>query len=179
TVPTPAPTTVPPPPAVPAAVLGMGDSVMLGARGALQSTIAGMAVDAVVSRQFAHAISTLQVYKDQGLLPDTIVVHLGTNGRFGDPEFDTMMATIGPERQAYFLTARMPRSWEGDVNSHLTSGVARHGNAHLLDWRAYSGCHDDWFARDGFHVTGAGAQSYANFVLAHISDQAGSLQYTC
>jgi hypothetical protein len=152
---------------------------MLGARGALQSTIAGMAVDAVVSRQFAHAISTLQVYKDQGLLPDTIVVHLGTNGRFGDPEFDTMMATIGPDRQAYFLTARMPRSWEGDVNSHLTSGVARHGNAHLLDWRAYSGCHDDWFARDGFHVTGAGAQSYANFVLAHISDQAGSLQYTC
>ena len=76
-----------------------------------------MVVDAVVSRQFANAIAALQSYKDQGLLPPIIVVHLGTNGRFGDPEFDTMMATIGPERQAYFLTARVPRSWEADVNS--------------------------------------------------------------
>ena len=51
-----------------------------------------MVVDAVVSRQFANAIAALQSYKDQGLLPSTIVVHLGTNGRFGDGEFDTMMA---------------------------------------------------------------------------------------
>jgi peptidoglycan/LPS O-acetylase OafA/YrhL len=179
TVPTPPPTTAPPPPAIPSAVLGMGDSVMLGARGALQSAIPGMVVDAVVSRQFAHAIAALQSYKDQGLLPSTVVVHLGTNGRFGDPEFDTMMATIGPERQVYFLTARMPRSWEADVNAHLQSGVSRHANAHLLDWRAYSGCHADWFARDGFHVTGEGARQYAEFVRAHISNQAGSLQYAC
>ena len=124
----------------------MGDSVMLGARGSLQAAIPGMVVDAVVSRQFANAIPVLQSYKDQGLLPPVVVVHLGTNGRFGDPEFDTMMATIGPERQVYFLTARMPRSWEADVNAHLTAGVSRHANAHLIDWRAFSGCHSDWFA---------------------------------
>jgi len=155
----------------------MGDSVMLGARGSLQAAIPGMVVDAVVSRQFANAIAVLQSYKDQGLLPPVVVVHLGTNGRFGDPEFDTMMATIGPERQVYFLTARMPRSWEADVNAHLTAGVSRHTNAHLIDWRAFSGCHSDWFARDGFHVTSEGARNYAEFVRAQISNQAATLQY--
>jgi peptidoglycan/LPS O-acetylase OafA/YrhL len=180
TAPTVAPTTAPPPPPpTPSAVLGMGDSVMLGARGALQAVVPGMVVDAVVSRQFAHAIAALQSYKDQGLLPAVVVVHLGTNGRFGDGEFDHMMSVIGPERQAYFLTARMPRSWEADVNAHLTSGVSRHTNAHLLDWRAYAGCHADWFARDGFHVTGEGARQYSEFVRAQISGQGGALQFTC
>ena len=85
-------------------MFAIGDSVMLGAKGALQQKIPGIIVDAVVSRQFAHAISVLQFYKDNGLLPPIVVVHLGTNGRFGDGEFDTMMATIGDDRQAYFLT---------------------------------------------------------------------------
>jgi hypothetical protein len=177
----PAPTTAPPPPPPPAPppALGMGDSVMLGARGALQAAIPGMVVDAVVSRQFAHAIAVLESYKAQGLLPTIVVVHLGTNGRFGDGEFDHMMSVIGPERQAYFLTARVPRSWEADVNGHLTSGVSRHANAHLVDWNRFSACHHDWFARDGYHVTAGGAEQYANFVRAHIQNQAGSLQYTC
>ena len=48
--------------------------------------------------------------------------------------------------------SRMPRSWEADVNAHLTAGVSRHPNAHLIDWGTFSGCHSDWFAKDGFHV---------------------------
>jgi hypothetical protein len=125
-----------------------------------------------VSRQFTSAIATLQYYRDRGLLPKTVVVHLGTNGRFGDPEFDTMMNTIGANRQVFFLTARVPRSWEGDVNAHLANGVARHPNAHLIDWRAYSTCHNDWFARDQYHVDGTGAAVYADLVRAAISGQA-------
>ena len=162
---------------MPQGVIGVGDSVMLGARGALQSTIPGMVVDAVVSRQFANTIPVLQSYKDQGLLPNTVVVHLGTNGRFGDGEFDTMMATIGPDRQAYFVTSRVPRSWQADVNSHLASGVSRHTNAHLIDWGSFSNCHNDWFAQDGYHVNSAGAPQYSGLVNAHITGQASNLTY--
>jgi peptidoglycan/LPS O-acetylase OafA/YrhL len=168
------PTTRPPAtvPAPPPGALGVGDSVMLGARSALQRAIPGMAVDAVVSRQFTNAIATLQYYRDRGLLPKTVVVHLGTNGRFGDPEFDTMMSVIGPNRTVFFLTARVPRSWEGDVNAHLAAGVARHHNAHLIDWRAYSTCHNDWFAKDQYHVDATGAQVYADLVRAAVYGQA-------
>jgi mannan endo-1,4-beta-mannosidase len=175
---TPAPTTpAPTTPAIPQGVLGIGDSVMLGARGALQQAIPGMSVDAVVSRQFANAIPALASYRDQGLLPSTVVVHLGTNGRFGDPEFDTMMQTIGDGRQVYFLTSRVPRSWQADVNAHLAAGVARHTNAHLIDWGTFSNCHGDWFAKDGFHVNAVGAANYAHLVAAQISGQAAGLQY--
>jgi peptidoglycan/LPS O-acetylase OafA/YrhL len=173
----PPPTQAPAPPSVPQGVIGIGDSVMLGARTALQQAIPGMAVDAVVSRQFANAIPTLQYYKDNNLLPSTVVVHLGTNGRFGDPEFDTMMSVIGPERQVYFLTSRVPRPWAVDVNQHLTAGVARHPNAHLVDWGAFSNCHVDWFARDGFHVNAVGAGNYAHLVAAQIAGQGADLKY--
>jgi hypothetical protein len=87
-----------------------------------------------------------------------------------------MMSVIGPQRQVYFLTARMPRSWETEVNTKLAEGVSRHPNAHLLDWRQFAGCHHDWFGSDGFHVTDAGADNYARFVLLNITGQAESIQ---
>ena len=98
-----------------------------------------MSVDAVVSRQFANAIPALAYYRDQGLLPSTVVVHLGTNGRFGDPEFDTMMQTIGDGRQVYFLTSheaplvasrceRAPRSRCGTARQR-----APHRLGHVLE----------------------------------------------
>ena len=55
--------------------------------------------------------------------------------------------------------------------------MQRHPNAHLIDWRQYSGCHSDWFARDGFHVNNVGAAGYAEFVNAHITNQSATLQY--
>jgi peptidoglycan/LPS O-acetylase OafA/YrhL len=169
--------TTPPPPVTLPQVLGIGDSVMLGGRNALQQAIPGMIVDAAVSRQFAHAIAVLQTYKDYGLLPPVVVVHLGTNGRFGDGEFDHMMEVIGPDRQAFFLTARVGRPWEAEVNERLASGVSRHPNAHLVEWRVYSGCHDDWFTTDSFHLTTIGRREYASFVRAHVTGETGNLHY--
>ena len=155
----------------------MGDSVMLGAKAELESTLPGMAVDAVVSRQFAHAIPVLQYYRDNNIMPPAIVVHLGTNGRYGIPEFDHMMAVIGPDTPVFFLNSRMPRSWEPTVNNTLAEGVARHPNAHLINWHDYANCHDDWWANDGFHVTDAGAQAYANLVRAYVMNEANTLQF--
>ncbi|GIU89166.1 MAG: hypothetical protein KatS3mg010_0265 [Acidimicrobiia bacterium] len=172
---TPAPTTTAPPGVV--VPIGIGDSVMAGASGALQRAMPGMIVDAIKSRQFAEAISVLERYRDLGALPAVVVIHLGTNGRFGDGEFDHLMSVVGPDRQVYFLTARMPRSWEAEVNATLARGVQRHANAQLLDWRQYAGCHADWFGTDGFHLTSAGRTAYAEFVRVHVRDGGAGLQY--
>jgi hypothetical protein len=150
-------------------VFAIGDSVMLGARGSLQAAVPGIAVDAKVSRQWGQAIDVLTFYRNQGLLANTVVVHLGTNGSFSPAAFDEMMRVLG-NRQVYFLTARVPRLWEADVNQKLHDGVGRwKNNAHVLEWRDFAGSHDDWFAGDGFHVTRAGAQAYGMFVRAGIS----------
>ena len=39
---------------------------------------------AKVSRQFRDATFVLQQYKTEGLLPPTIIVHMGTSGAFSD-----------------------------------------------------------------------------------------------
>jgi peptidoglycan/LPS O-acetylase OafA/YrhL len=153
-------------------VLGIGDSVMEGATSSLVAQIPGMAVDAIRSRQFSQAITVVGLYKSAGLLPRDIVLHLGTNGRITDSLFDQMMQTIGPGHRVYFLTARVPRLWESEVNNTLHAGATRWPNVHVLEWRTFSGCHDDWFVADGFHLRTQGQHAYAAFVLAGLKGKA-------
>jgi peptidoglycan/LPS O-acetylase OafA/YrhL len=147
-------------------VLAIGDSVMLGAKRALEADIPGIAVDAAVSRQFSQALSVMSYYKSKGLIPPVVVIHLGTNGTISNQNFDEMMQLIGPGHQVYFLTARVPRLWETEVNNSIHAGVQRWKNAHVLEWRDYSGCHDNWFVNDGFHLQPPGQRGYAAFVLS-------------
>jgi peptidoglycan/LPS O-acetylase OafA/YrhL len=148
-------------------VLALGDSVMLGAQQSLERDIPGMYVDAKVSRQFWDATVVLEEYKKAGLLPPTIVIHMGTNGAFNDAQFDQLMATIG-NRKVFFLNAREPRTWEKEVNDRLAADVPKYKNAVLLDWHAWGGSHLDWFTSDGIHLTGAGAMGYAEFIQRHL-----------
>jgi peptidoglycan/LPS O-acetylase OafA/YrhL len=152
-------------------ILAVGDSVMLGAVDSLQRNIPGVFVDAVVSRQFWDATIVLQAYKTEGLLPPRIVIHMGTNGAFTDSQFDQLMEVVGSKRQVFFVNAREPRPWELEVNQRLAADVKKYANAHLLDWHDWGGSHDDWFVKDGIHLTGAGAQGYADFIHRHL--QAG------
>jgi len=148
-------------------VLALGDSVMLGAQQSLERDIPGMYVDAKVSRQFWDATVVLEEYKKAGLLPPTIVIHMGTNGAFNDAQFDQLMATIGT-RKVFFVNAREPRTWEKEVNDRLAADVPKYKNAVLLDWHAWGGSHLDWFTSDGIHLTGAGAMGYAEFIQRHL-----------
>ena len=151
-------------------MLALGDSVMLGAQQSLERVIPNMYVDAKVSRQFWDATVVIQEYKKFGLLPPTIVIHMGTNGAFSDAQFDQVMSAAGG-RQVFFINAREPRTWETEVNARLAVDTKKYKNAHLLDWHKYSGPHGDWFVADGIHLTGVGAHAYARFIQAHL--QAG------
>jgi len=150
----------------------IGDSIMLGAKSSILAAIPGAAVDAVTSRQYGEAINVVQAYKSAGVLPFTVVVHLGPNGRITDGLFDQLMETIGPGHRVYFLTARVPRSWESEDNATLHRGQTRWGIAHVLEWRDYAGCHDDWFVNDGFHLQTVGQHAYANFIKAGLLGKA-------
>ena len=159
------------PPARASGVLLIGDSVMLGAKSALEGAIPGARVDAAVSRQFFHAIAILDAAKRKGALPGTIVIGLGTNGPSEGDVFDkitaelkTIMETAGPESEVYFVTVKVPRPWEGNVNSGLYSEVALFPNAHVLAWHDFSRSHSNWFFADGIHLTPAGQTAYAAFI---------------
>jgi len=150
------------------AILAIGDSVMLGAEDSLHRAIPGIFVDAKVSRQFWDATFVVQAYKNEGLLPGTIVIHMGTNGAFRDDQFEQLMSVIGPSRHVWFVNAHEPRPWEKDVNDRLYVDSQRYPNARVIDWHLFSSKHPEWFVADGIHLTGAGAQAYADFIREHI-----------
>jgi hypothetical protein len=147
-----------------AGVVAIGDSVMLGARGALQSTIPEILVDAEVSRSFGVVPGIVAAYRDRGALGPAVVIHLGTNGPVSGTDIDRVMQ-VADGRHVVFVNIRVPRSWEGQSNAAIAEGVARWPNAVIADWRSVS-AQDGMLARDGYHVTPAGATAYASVVAA-------------
>jgi peptidoglycan/LPS O-acetylase OafA/YrhL len=146
-------------------VIMIGDSVMLGAAGELKTRLGPSTyVDAQVSRAFVRGISVAQTMQAQGWLGPKVVVQLGENGPIRAGEFDQMMAALRGVPEVLFLTVKVPRSWEDDVNRELAAQVPRYPNAKLADWRGFSIAHPDWFYSDGIHLNPAGRAAYADFV---------------
>src|SRR5690606_9801486 len=113
-------------------VLAVGDSVMAGAAPAIQAAVPGITVDASVARQFNQGGDAVRWWMEQGEC-DVVVVHLGTNGAFGDAQVDELVAAAGGARLV-FLEASAPRGWIELANERLQAGAARHG-AQYVHWR--------------------------------------------
>ncbi|HWC69489.1 MAG TPA: acyltransferase family protein [Acidimicrobiales bacterium] len=162
------PTTAPPLPEIP--IFALGDSVMLGAAPDLAHTLgAGTLVDARVSRQFTEGIEITRFLHATGQLGEKVVVHLGNNGSIGPNRISELMAELADVDDVLFLTVRVPRGWEAPNNQLLAQEVARFPNARLIDWRAVSEGHTDWFYGDGIHLRPEGRQAYAFFVAAALN----------
>ena len=124
------------PVSVPGGVYAVGDSVMIDAETPLQSDIAGIVVNAAVSRQWAQGEALLTQLKDAGQLPAVVVVALGTNGPIAASDFDAMMSILQGVSRVVFVTVHVGQPWQDQVNSVLAAGVARFPHAVLADWQA-------------------------------------------
>ncbi len=151
-------------------VAALGDSVMLGAKPALQGTLGPTgAVDAVVGRQVANGLDVLRFWAAKGLLPDTVVIHLGNNGTFTDQQFDQIMEVLKPVPRVVFVNNKVPRRWQDPNNDVIASGVARYpGQAVLVDWLSASSSHPEFFYDDGMHLRPDGAQFYAQLIASNV-----------
>ena len=148
--------------------VGIGDSVMLGAKNELLAR-GFVRVDAVVSRQFYAADNEIRALRRAGHLPGKVVVHLGNNAQIQGSDCDAAVRAVGRSRIVYFVTLKIPRPHRTPSNNVLKACVHRHANARLIDWYADSHRHDNWFYRDGYHLTPTGQVKYAAFLDAHTS----------
>ncbi len=148
--------------------VGIGDSVMLGAKNELLAR-GFVRVNAVVSRQFYGADNEIRALRRTGHLPGKVVVHLGNNAQIQGSDCDAAVRAAGRSRIIYFVTLKIPRPHRTPSNNVLKACVHRHANARLIDWYAYSHHHDNWFYRDGYHLTPTGQVKYAGFIDAHTS----------
>jgi len=164
-------TTVPPAPA-PAGYVpttAIGDSVLVGAAPALAARMgSALSVDAAIGRQMTDARDLVAKLAAEGRLGQVVLLHLGNNGPFSPQQIDEVIAAIGPERTALLVNVLVPRRWEGEVNSQLAAAAARHPNAVFVDWRALVTSEPGLTRDDGFHLTAAGAERYADLVVGQV-----------
>jgi peptidoglycan/LPS O-acetylase OafA/YrhL len=159
------PTVPPPPPQVTA----IGDSVMLGAKGALEAKIPGIRVDATVSRQFGNGIDLIRQLKESGQLSPVVVIHLGTNGVITDGHMAALQPLLADRQRVIFLNLKVPRSWEAGDNAVIQSWVPRFGNAVLINWNGEGSTHPEFFYSDHIHLNTSGRTRYADLVAAQIN----------
>lgn len=162
-----APTTTAPVAPTATNAIAVGDSVMLGASGALKTAMPGLTVNAKVGRQFDVVLQVVQWFVSQGKAPGAIIVHAGTNGTFSDQDLDKLFQIAG-DRKVLLVNAKVERPWQDLVNQRLQAAADRHANATLVDWHRLSEQHPEWFAPDGAHLRPAGAQAYADLIRRNL-----------
>jgi hypothetical protein len=164
-------TTAPPnPTAAPVTrITGIGDSVMLGSEAALRATFGDiLQIDAAVSRQFGDAVDVAGLLAAAGQLGERVIVHLGTNGIIRAEQLDALMQRLAAVPRVVVLNTDVPRPWEGPNNELLGRVVPNYPNAVLVDWKAISEPHAEWFIADGVHLTADGANNYAQAIAQHL-----------
>ena len=110
----------------------------------------------------------LTARRNAGTLGSVVIVHLGNNGTFTTKQFDQMMGVLKDVPRVVFLTLKVPRNWESGDNAVIRAGVARYPNTQLVDWHGASAGRPELFAKDGYHLTGAGAKLYASLVVGQV-----------
>jgi hypothetical protein len=147
------------------AISAFGDSVMLGAAGALDARFPGeVHVDAAVARATATGIEIMRLYEAAGVLGEVVIVHLGNNGTFSDAQFEQMMEVTGRKRTVIVLNVKVPRRWEAPNNDVIYRGAKKYPNAYLLDWKKEGSKAPGGFYDDTMHLRPIGAAYYAGLV---------------
>jgi peptidoglycan/LPS O-acetylase OafA/YrhL len=142
----------------------IGDSVMLGARDTVKKVIPGTKVDAAVSRFPGAFIGRLKRYVKNDKLADVVVLHPGTNGVLPEAMMREMLDILEDTPRVIVVNDKMPRTWQDPNNKVIAKVVPDYDNAVLVDWKAASDDHPEYFASDGIHLTSKGARAYANLI---------------
>lgn len=143
----------------------IGDSVPLGAADDMAKAFPYALVDCKVSRQMSAGAQLLADYVSQGVVGDTVVSCLGTNGSLTEEDIDAFVQAAGSDRTVWLVNNRVPSGPQDANNALLASYADAHDNVNLIDWYATSAGHDDWFWDDGTHLRPDGAAAYTQMLV--------------
>ncbi len=123
-------------------VVVVGDSVILGAKAQLTSSLAGMGwavtFDAAVSRSTAAGLDAIESHR--GELTDSLVVSLGANDAGNTASFRQKVKAIldatANVPHVYWVTIREVRDYYGPANQAVREVAAGRPNVTVVDWHA-------------------------------------------
>ena len=142
-------------------VIGVGDSVMLGAVNNLYEMFPNGYFDAQVSRSTWTVNGILQDLKNKNMLGEVVVINMGANGDCSEACKEEIMKTIG-NRKAFWLTNTCQET--AYVNDNIIEFAKKYPNLHILDWKTLSNGHDEYFYADGIHLTIPGRIAYTEVI---------------
>jgi len=148
-----------------ARVTVLGDSVLLGARKALESRVENARVDAVVGRQARDVVQRIRELKAQDLLGPKVVLHVGTNGYVTEEQLKTILTLLDDRERVIVINAAAPRRWVDKNNEVIQKIVADHTNAIVADWATVAGEHPEYFVSDKVHLTGRGQRAFVEEIF--------------
>lgn len=146
-------------------VVGIGDSVMLGAINNLYDKFPNGYFDAKISRTAWVANDILKDLKSRNMLGEIIIFNLGANGDCPKSCKDAILNTIG-NREIFWINVTNDN--EVHVNNTLTKYAENHKNIHIIDWESISKGHSEYFVADGIHLTPEGRTVYTNAIFNEI-----------
>lgn len=146
-------------------LVGIGDSIMLGAIDELQSKFPNGYFDAAVSRTAYVANGIIRDLSYSGLLGDPVVINLGANGDCDNATKDLIMSNLG-NRKVFWLN--VTNDYSVGVNANLNNYASRFNNLYVIDWNSISSGHPEYFIADGIHLTYEGKKAYVKAIYDSI-----------
>lgn len=146
-------------------IVGVGDSVMLGAVTNLYEQFPNGYFDAQISRTAYVAHGILTNLKNNGMLGNPIVFNLGANGDCS-LECKKQIIELCEDRDIFWLTVTNDR--DVNVNGELKQLSDMYDNVYIIDWEEISKGHYEYFIADGIHLTPKGREVYTNVLYDFI-----------
>lgn len=149
----------------------IGDSILADNSHDLQNVFQNAYVSAAVGRQIWQAGQVLTQMKNKNELAPNVLINLGTNSPMTSAQINSVIKSIGPKHQIFWVTTHVPtRNWETEVNHTIRAAAKRHKNMHIIDWHSYSLNRRDWFWNDNVHPNPKGNIYYTHLIATSISD---------
>jgi len=160
---------VPPPPLPPGdgTVYAVGDSVLLGTKDYLPTTLGGwdLRFDARISRAFPEGIELVR--ENRANIGQAAIVVLGHNYWGGGKIYgylDQMMADLRAVQRVIFVTVAEWSPAQLEVNRAIRSLPKTYPNVVVADWAAVLAADPEFLSADQVHLTGAGNVALANLL---------------
>ena len=146
----------------------IGDSILLAITNQLEPLYPKAIINGAVGRQLYQSSSVVGEMQTKGLVKNPVVVMLGSNGGFSFAQLESLIKTIGIDKQIFFVNTNVPRTWQTEVNQLLNQGAEKYSNVHLIDWKTHAENHSEWFYEDGVHPNEEGSKEMSIFIAKEV-----------
>ena len=148
-------------------VVGIGDSIMELAVRDLYREFPNGYFDAKTNRTEHELNGILRDLKEKDMLPDVIVLNIGTNGGWSKKIKDEMLEIVG-DRKIFWLNATNPDY--STFNDYLIDFAASHDNVYIIDWITVMRENPGNLISDRVHPTVKGCKLYAETIYNALYD---------